>query len=304
MLSILSSYAQEESRSCSENCRWHIRKQFSEGKPTGGNLLGYKQVNNVFTIIPEEAELVRQVFDDYLSGMGFMAIEKKLRSQGIKLTKSAVSGLLRNEKYQGDMLLQKTFTLDHISKKKMYNRGEMSQYFVQDSHEPIVQRDKFAEVQAEINRRAKHFNVKSQTPKVYPFTGMIRCGMCGANYHRKITADGSKYKKIVWICSTFNTYGKSECQSQQIPEAILESKVAEALGHNKFDSLLMKSMIMEIRVPGHNQLTFMVVGGHEISVTWQNPSRSHSWTAEMREEARLRNLQRNQPKENNNGEKS
>jgi DNA invertase Pin-like site-specific DNA recombinase len=106
MLTILSSYAQEESRSCSENCRWHIRKQFAEGRPTGGNMLGYKQVNGVFTILPEEAEPVRQIYDDYLSGMGFTAIEKKLRSQGVKFTKSAISKLLRNEKYQGDMLLQ------------------------------------------------------------------------------------------------------------------------------------------------------------------------------------------------------
>lgn len=91
MLTILSSYAQEESRSCSENIRWHIRKQFAEGKPTGGNMLGYKQVNGVFTIIPEEAELVRQIFNYYLSGMGFTAIEKKLHSQGVKFTKSAIS---------------------------------------------------------------------------------------------------------------------------------------------------------------------------------------------------------------------
>lgn len=91
MLTILSSYAQEESRSCSENCKWHIRKQFAEGRPTGGNMLGYKQVGGMFTIIPEEAELVRQIFEDYLAGMGFTAIEKKLHSQGIKFSKSAIT---------------------------------------------------------------------------------------------------------------------------------------------------------------------------------------------------------------------
>jgi len=145
MLTILSSYAQEESKSCSENCRWHIRKQFAEGKPTGGNMLGYKQVNGVFTIIPEEAELVRQIFDDYLSGMGFVAIEKKLHSQGVKFTKSAISKLLRNEKYAGDMRLQKTFTLDHISKKKIKNCGQLQQFYVHDSHEAIILKDKFSE---------------------------------------------------------------------------------------------------------------------------------------------------------------
>lgn len=302
MLTILSSYAQEESRSCSENCRWHIRKQFVEGRPTGGNMLGYKQVNGVFTIIPEEAELVRQIYDDYLSGMGFTAIEKKLRSQGVKFTKSAISKLLRNEKYQGDMLLQKTFTLDHISKKKMVNKGQMPQYFVQDSHEPIISREIFAKVQAEMKRRAEHFNAKPEPPKTYPFTGMIRCGICGANYRRKITAAGSKYEKPVWICGTFNTYGKAECDSQQIPEAILKAKIAEVLRRDDFDGSIMKMMVSEIRVPDHNQLTFIFVGGSEYSIDWGNPSRSKSWTPEMREAAWQRQLDKNNSKGDKYGE--
>jgi len=301
MLTILSSYAQEESRSCSENCRWHIRKQFAEGRPTGGNMLGYKQVNGVFTIIPEEAELVRQIYDDYLSGMGFTAIEKKLRSQGVKFTKSAISKLLRNEKYQGDMLLQKTFTLDHISKKKMINKGQMPQFFVQDSHEPIISREIFVKVQAEIKRRAEHFHAKPKPPKTYPFTGMIRCGICGANYRRKITAAGSKYEKPVWICGTFNTYGKAECDSQQIPEAILEAKVSEALGHNVFDEVFLKYLIKEIRVPVHNRLVFVYHSGSEVEVDWENPSRSKSWTPEMREAARQRQLDKNKSKGDKDG---
>jgi len=284
MLTILSSYAQEESRSVSENCIWRIRKQFAEGKPTGGNLLGYRQENSVFIIIPEEAELVKQIFEDYLSGMGFTAIEKKLRGQGVKFTKSAISKLIRNEKYQGDMRLQKTFSLDHISKKKMVNRGEKQQFYVHHSHEAIISKEMFAEAQAEIKRRAEHFNAKPEPPKTYPFTGMIRCGICGANYRRKHTAAGTKYNKVVWICGTFNTYGRSECESQQIPENILEAKVAEVGGLD---------MIAEILVPGHNRLTFVLKDGSHRDVAWENPSRSKSWTPEMKESARQRQLDRN-----------
>jgi len=286
MLTILASYAQEESLSASENCRWRIRKQFAEGRPTGGNMLGYKQVGGMFTIIPEEAELVRRIYNDYLSGMGFTAIEKKLRSQGVKFTKSAISKLLRNEKYQGDMVLQKTFTLDHLSKKKIFNKGQMPQFFVQDSHEPIVSREAFDKVQAEIKRRAEHFNAKPEPPKTYPFTGMIRCGICGANYRRKITAAGSKYEKPVWICGTFNTYGKAECNSQQIPEAILEAKVAEMLGRDAFDEVFFKYLIEEVRVPAHNRLIFVYHSGSRFEVEWENLSRRQSWTSEMREVAR------------------
>ena len=288
MLTVLSSYAQEESRSVSENCLWRIRKQFADGRPTGGNLLGYRQENAVFIIIPEEAALVKQIFEDYLSGMGFVAIERKLRSQGVKFSKSAISKLLRNEKYQGDMLLQKTFTLDHISKKKIVNRGEKQQFYVQDSHEAIIPKEMFEAVQAAIARRAEHFNSKPQPPISYPFTGIIRCGKCGANYRRKITAAGSKYEKPVWICGTFNTYGKAECDSQQIPEAILETKVAEAGGLEN---------IVEIQIPGKNRMIFMFRDGSNRDVEWENPSRRHSWTPEMKEKARQRQLDRNKAEE-------
>ncbi len=302
MLTILASYAQEESRSCSENCRWHIRKQFAAGKPTGGNLLGYKQVNGVFTVIPEEAILVRQIFDDYISGMGFTAIEKKLREQGVKFTKTAISNLLRNEKYVGDMLLQKTLTLDHISKKQLKNQGQMPQFYVRDSHEAIISREKFAAVQDEIKRRSKYFAAQPQAPKPYPFTGMIKCGICGANYRRKLTAIGTKYEKPVWICATFNTYGKSECDSQQIPENILEAKVTELLGTYEFDASLMKSLISEIRVPERNKLVFVFASGSTEEIEWENSSRRNSWSPEMREAARQRQVaKKHSEEETSNG---
>ncbi len=299
MLTILSSYAQEESRSCSENVRWHIRKQFAEGKPTGGNMLGYKQIDGVFTIIPEEAELVRQIFDDYLAGMGFTAIEKKLLSQGVKFTKSAISNLLRSEKYIGDMLLQKTFTLDHISKKQIKNEGQMPQYYVQNSHEPIVSREVFAAVQEEIKHRAVHFKCSTEAPKTYPFTGKIFCDKCGAHYRRKITAAGTKYEKAVWICGTFNTYGKEVCNSQQIPEDILEANFAELVHRDEFEDTLFKYLIQKIRVPEHNKLIFIFVNGEEKEVTWENRSRRNSWTPEMREAARQRQLAKNRSRGDN-----
>lgn len=238
---------------------------------------------------------------DYLSGMGFTAIERKLRSQGVNISKSAISKLLRNEKYYGSMLLQKTFTLDHISKKKMVNNGQMPKYFIQDSHEPIVSKDLWDKVQAEIKRRAEHFSAKPTPPKTYPFTGMIRCGICGANYRRKITAAGSKYEKPVWICGTFNTYGKAECGSQQISEDILEAKTIEALHLPFFDESLFKLHLKEIMVPEPGKLVFVFEDGHEIGVGWENKSRRHSWTDEMREKARQRQIERNKSNVNEHG---
>lgn len=118
MLSILSSYAQEESRSVSENCKWRIRNDFREGKISGMTMFGYRLKKGQLQMVPEEADVVRGIFADYLSGMGVIAITKKYRAMGFTFSKNGIAGMLRNEKFQGDMLLQKSFVEDHISKRK------------------------------------------------------------------------------------------------------------------------------------------------------------------------------------------
>ena len=124
MLTILASYAQEESRSASENQKWRIRKMFEQGRPNNGNMLGYRLIDGKLHIVPEEAEVVKTIFDDYLSGMGVISIIKKLTGAGISTKngsvwhESTLQKILRNEKYSGDMLLQKTFSLDHLNRKR------------------------------------------------------------------------------------------------------------------------------------------------------------------------------------------
>jgi DNA invertase Pin-like site-specific DNA recombinase len=275
MLTILAGYAQEESRSCSENVKWRIRKDFAEGKPTTGKLLGYRPKDGVLQIVPEEAETVRRIFADYLSGMGILAIQKKLRTQGVTLSKNGICGILRQEKHMGDLLLQKTVTTDHISKKKIRNDGRLPQFYVEAAHEPIISKEVFEAVQSEILRRAKHAPL-SFPSKQYELTGLVKCGKCGATYRRKHAAAGSKYEKIVWICATFNTLGKSDCDSQQIPEDILLAKVKEGGGLER---------IKEILVPEHNRITFILKDGSTIETEWRHRSRSESWTDEMKKQA-------------------
>jgi len=288
MLTILASYAQEESLSASENQKWRVRKNFQDGKPWNANLLGYHLVDGVLTIIPEEAKLVKAIFADYLSGMGVVAIVKKLRTQGIKISKGGISCMLRNEKFQGDMLLQKTFVADHISKRKVMNVGQLPQFYVADSHEPIIDKATFAAVQTEIARRSEKQKSRPKAEARYPFTGLIRCGKCGAPYRRKHANAGGKYEKIVWICDTFNVLGKAVCDSQQIPDDILEAKVAEAGGVGN---------ISQIQVPGHYCLAFTLKDDSSVEVKWSHPSRSQSWTPEMKEAARQRQIDRMKAKE-------
>ena len=286
ILTVLAAYAQESSLRTSESCKWRIQRMFHEGRPNIGRMLGYRLLNGKFYIVPEEAELVRQIFALYLDGKGKNAIARWLNQKciaaprGGKWGESVVAQILRNEKYAGNMLLQKTYVVDHLSKQKCFNRGERPQFFVESSHEAIIEPAMFDAVQREIARRsARHQPTTSPKPN-YLFTGLIRCGICGAPYKRKHANAGTKYEKIVWICDAFNTLGKNECNNQQIPEAILLAKTEEAGG---FDGL------KQIIVTGAGALSF-IYDERQIDLTWQNPSRSLSWTPEMREAARQRSL--------------
>ncbi|MDR1463675.1 MAG: recombinase family protein [Oscillospiraceae bacterium] len=278
-LSLLAAFAQEESRSVSENCRWRIRKQFKEGVSTPCSVFGYKMEQGTFVVVPEEAAVVRQIFADYLAGMGILAIQKKLLAQGQKFSKNGLAGLIRNEKYVGDLLLQKSLTTDHLSKRKLKNTGQLPQYLVPDHHPAIVSREQFDAVQREIARRAAAHKSGPRPEHPCKFTGLIRCGICGAPFGHKIAGAAAKYKKPVWICHTFNTLGKAHCASQMIPEDILLAKTAEAGGFKG---------LQRIEVPGAFQLAFYYKDGKQVDLTWKHPSRRESWTQEMRDATRER----------------
>jgi len=295
MLTILASFAQEESRSVSENCKWRIRNNFKDGLPHGFSILGYRLNGDTLEIVPQEAETVRMIFADYLGGMGKNAIMKKLNIAGIKTKRgntwleATVDRILRNEKYVGDMLLQKVFIADHIDKKKCINHGMLPRYYVKDSHPSIIDRDTFELVQERLKNQAAKYNPGAGTPNTYPFSGKILCGQCGKYYRRKINGAGSKYAKPVWICSTFNRHGKAACPSKQIPEDILLSLTAEVLGTPEFDEVFFKTQVKEMRVYDLNQLVYVFHDGHKVEATWQDKSRK--WTEEAKQQARERQLE-------------
>jgi len=278
LVTILASFSQEESRSVSENCTWRIRRQFAEGKPTSCKVYGYTRD---YAIIPEEATVVKQIFSDYLGGMGTLAIQKKLLGQGIKFSVNALRQMLRSEKYAGDLLLQKTYTQDHLSKRRIKNTGQLPMYLVENNHPAIIDRAAFGAVQAEIARRAAAHKQAPPPKGNYELTGKIRCGICGAPYGHKIAGSAPKYKKSVWICNTFNSLGKAHCPSQMIPEDILRAKVAEAGGLEG---------LREIVVPAPFLLYIIYMDGRRVEMAWRHPSRRDSWTDEMKQAARDKSL--------------
>ena len=292
MMTILASYAQEESRSASENQKWRIKRNFENGIPWNGTLLGYRIKNGRYEIVPDEAEIVRRIYSEYLSGSGYDAIAKGLNKDGIpsrfggQWARSVVSKILSNYTYTGNLVLQKTYRENHLTKRTVINKGQLPQYHVEESHEAIIDMDIFNAVQAEKARRAARFNRKPQPRKVYPFTGLMVCEICGKNYRRKITKTGP-----VWICATFNTLGKECCASKQIPESTLQQVTAEVLGTAVFDPDRL-NQISSILVHQGNKVTFRFHNGTEIIRQWKDRSRSESWTDEMKAAARQKALER------------
>ena len=288
MLTILASYAQEESRSVSENCKWRIRQKFAQGIPATTPLTGYRIHKGEFSIEPEEAALIRMIFRDYAMGLGRNAIQRKLADMGARSrfggewTDAHLRELLRNEKYSGDILMQKYFRADHLSKQDIKNSGQIDRYFMQDHHAPIVDRETFQHVQDRMDlQRETHAGTGGRRGA---FSGMLHCTKCGKSYKRKTT-----HGKAAWQCSTFITLGKRFCHTKQIPEDILIATTVSVLGIAEFDEEVFLNQIERIEVPAFNHLVYIIKDGHREERIWQDKSRRDSWTDEMREQARRRN---------------
>lgn len=265
LITLLAAFAQAESQSSSENQKWRIRKSFEEGRlANGGRMLGYRLENDTLTVIPDEAEIVRQIFTDYLSGMGIRAIAKKLNFQHIRTIRQkewqpcSVRALLSNEKYTGSLLLQKTYTKDYISKKSVKNKGERTQYLVENSHEAIIPKELFDAVQAELKRRNDRLGPKHPYPehKQTLFQGMIVCAKCGRHYWRI----ENYTNRAVWECSTKIGKGKSCCGNQRIAEEALISATIGILGTAELAEIV-PQVLKEIYVLGSDSLIYVFQDG-------------------------------------------
>ncbi|MBS3885675.1 MAG: recombinase family protein [Dethiobacter sp.] len=290
MLTILASYAQAESLSASENCKWRVRKRFENGELAGLNFMfGYLIAKGEIEIDPEQAAVVRMIFDDYIGGMGGGRIAKKLMGMNVATVRGAdwnserVMEILRNEKYTGNALLQKKYVADHLTKKLVRNTGALPQYFAEGTHPAIIDTATFEKAQAVMEERRRRYDAKDTSDNRYPFSGIIRCGNCDKNYKRRVAAG-----RVAWQCSTFLKNGKAACHAKQIPEPVLYITGAEVLGQKEFDAEIFKKEIAEIRVPEFNKLVFVFRDGHTAEKAWQDRSRRESWTDEMRQAASQR----------------
>ena len=294
MLTILASYAQEESLSVSENCKWYWRQRMKQGNMVGlRRMFGYNIVSGVITVNPVEAAIVRNIFDQYVSGGSTVGIARALEAGGVptvsggKWNDSRVRDILKNEKYIGNSLLQKKYVADHLTKRLVRNHGELTQYYVEGTHDAIIDPDIYHLAQRRIAQNTEKCNIKKPTTARYPFSGKIVCGNCGKHFGRKTT-----HGRVSWICMTFQFEGKCACPAKQIPEPTLMTVCCDVLGILEFDERVFTERISGIRVTAPNELLFLLDDGHTETRTWKDRSRRDSWTDEMKEAARQRAAQK------------
>ena len=244
LMTILSSVAQQEVENTSAYVKKGLKMKMKRGELVGfQGCLGYDyDVNTKSISINEEgAKTVRYIFDRYVAGAGSTMIARELNEQGIPTikgnpwTSSSVMGIINNEKYKGDILLGKTFTVDPISKRRLDNLGEEDRYYIHNHHEGIVSEETFDRAQEIRNRRngGRKHNVtpgkREKFSRQYAFSCMLECGFCGASLSRRRWHSNSKYKKTIWQCVKSTKNGKRFCpDSKGIPEQVIEEAFIES----------------------------------------------------------------------------
>lgn len=237
LLAILSALAQAESESISQNVSLGLKMKMKRGELIGfSGCLGYDYdpMTKTLTINEEEAEIVRYIFKRYIEGAGCYVIAKELTRLGAKTKKgntrwheSTIRGIIKNEKYVGDVMSGKTFTIDPISKKRLQNLGEKEKYYVKDNHHGIIPREVFEKAQEILRKRSsKHSSTgrREKYSRKYAFSSLIRCGFCGAHFVRRTWHAGSPYEKAAWSCMTAIKQGKKSCpHSKSVSEKDLEA---------------------------------------------------------------------------------
>ena len=266
-LVIYAGFAQSESESISKHITWTYRKKFEEGKVSFQykNFLGYRKgADSQPEIVPEEAAIVERIYEMFLAGQPVKVIAQTLQAEKIEIpgknlsfSKNMIMNILRNEKYCGDCILQKTVTVDCISKTRKANQGEAPMYIVENNHPAILSREVFNRVQEELIRR-QALRAKSDKTSItatgkyskYALTEVLQCAECGSRY-RRVTWTAHGRKKIVWRCISRLDYGTKHCKdSITVEEEALHGAVVRALNrfHTEDESTylaLMKATIGE-----------------------------------------------------------
>lgn len=253
MLTILASYAQEEVETMSQNIKWTIKKKFEKGQLNGCcSFLGYRwdDSQKKLIVVPEEAELVRRIYDMYRTGNSLKQIQRALCAEGIagirggRWDKTGISSILQNITYTGNLLLQKTYSADPLTKKHVWNRGELPQYYSENSHEAIINMEVFQEVQERLGHMREVLN--SEYYEVRPFSRKLVCGECGGHYGRGRTVKENGRIYYYWKCWKRKQHGNNKCKGRMISEKKLMAYSCDVLGWDEFDGDRFREAVVEV----------------------------------------------------------
>lgn len=245
MLTILASFAQEESRSISDNIKWRFKKKFEQGIPHAKFFVyGYRWEDDNLVTNPYEAKVVQRIFEDYLSGKTRKDIIRELKAEGIRtmygnfFKDASIRQILTNPVYTGLLEIQKTFVVDPINKHQIYNHGEKDKYVVEHHHEAIIEPGVFEQVQVEMARRKQDGLQKGGYARKFLntccFTGVIKCGICGKSYTHVVHRYKGKVSEY-WACESHKGKGTNCGAHGSIPEPALKKACASVLGTEDFE---------------------------------------------------------------------
>lgn len=294
MLTLLASFAQEESRSMSENIRWAYQKMYQNGKPHYRfRILGYDWDGDKMVVNEEEAKTVRRIYDEYLAGEKLEDIADRLYADGCysindkKIAPAQVHKILTNVTYTGNLLCQKTYVTDPITKVSKRNKGELPQYYIEGFCEPIVDMETFEAVKVEMERRHIFFGEWRNNSNYghFALSGKIKCGHCGRSFNRRMRKENQcGLRTVYWTCRSAVQYDGCT-NSKSLPMSELTKILCELLDMDEWDEQTIADNIEKIIVPEYGRLIFHLKSGEVIERTWVSNARSESWS-----EARKKNM--------------
>ena len=289
LITIMASFAQEEVRSLSENVKWGLRKRFEQGMPNGRfHVYGYRWEGDHLVIQPDEAAIVRRIFQNFLQGKSRLETEREFAAEGITTAKgcrwvdSNIKVVLTNVTYTGNLLLQKEYITDPITKKRKKNRGELTQYYVEGTHEAIIDKETFDYVQQEMARRKALGPRANKSLTLTCFSGKIRCPHCGISYGHLRPRRGSSIS--YWVCGSKRKkkVGDGCPVKGAMSEVAIRKCCAEALGLDEFDEAVFTERVDHLEVPEKDRLTFFMKDGTTFTRDCRNTGHQDCWTPEYR----------------------
>lgn len=299
MLTLLASFAQEETISISNNVKWGIRKRMQAGIPYANghmNVYGYRWEGDEMVIVPEEAEVVKRIYQNFLDGKSRLETEREFAAEGIttrqgyRWVDSNLRVILTNITYTGNMLYQKEYIVDPITKKAKKNHGELPQYYVENTHPAIIDKETFDYVQAEIARRKELGCFANKALTLNCFSTKIKCGLCGRSFVRntrtnraKMSLLGKKY--TFWACTSHKKSNGPYCKSGTIREDVLKEECAKVLGLPEFNDDAFTERVKQITIPETGTMLFEFKDGSTLEHHWYRNAKKESWTDAHRKRA-------------------